>query len=71
MGDNVSAITAESTTAIVTTMPNSRNRRPTIPPMNSSGMNTAIREMVMDTMVKPISCEPMSAAVTRSRPCSR
>ena len=31
-------------------------------PMNSSGMSTAIRETVSDTIVKPICSEPLSAA---------
>ena len=57
--------------ATVTTTPNSRNSRPTMPPMKSRGMNTAISEMVMETMVKPISLAPSSAAVTRSFPISR
>ena len=29
-----------------------------MPPMNSTGMNTAARETVMERMVKPISPEP-------------
>ena len=33
---------------------NSRNSRPTTPSMNSSGMNAAISEMLIDTTVKPI-----------------
>ena len=41
---------------------NSRNTRPTMPPISSTGMNTAISEKVIDTMVKPISREPFSAA---------
>ena len=47
-------------TAIVTA--NSRNTRPTIPPISSTGMNTAISENVIDTMVKPISRAPFNAA---------
>ena len=30
--------------------------------MNSSGISTAISETVSEMMVKPISCEPLSAA---------
>ena len=41
---------------------NSRNRRPTMPPIISIGMNTAISEMLMVNTVKPISCAPFSAA---------
>ena len=47
-------------TAIVTA--NSRNTRPTMPPISNTGMNTAISEKVIDTIVKPISREPFSAA---------
>ena len=36
--------------------------RPTMPVMNSSGMNTAISDTVSDTTVKPISRAPSSAA---------
>ena len=41
---------------------NSRNSRPTIPPMNSSGMNAAISETEIDTTVKPICLAPRKAA---------
>ncbi len=41
---------------------NSCSSRPTIPPMNSTGMNTAASDSVMERMVKPISREPFSAA---------
>ena len=37
---------------------NSLNRRPSMPPMNSTGMNTAASDSVIETMVKPISREP-------------
>ncbi len=48
--------------ATVITRENSRNSLPTIPPMNSTGINTAAREMVMETMVKLISLDPSRAA---------
>ena len=54
--------------AIVTA--NSRNTRPTMPPISSTGMNTAISEKVIDTMVKPISREPLSAASNGRMPPS-
>ena len=41
---------------------NSRISRPTTPPMNISGVNTAISEIEMVRMVKPISPAPSSAA---------
>ena len=37
-------------------------KRPTMSPMNKSGMSTAISEMVSETMVKPIWADPFSAA---------
>ena len=55
-------------TAMVTA--NSRNTRPTMPPIKSTGMNTAINEKVIDTMVKPISREPLSAASNGRMPPS-
>ena len=44
IGVSVSDTTAEVTTAIVKVSANSRNMRPTMPVMNSSGMNTAISD---------------------------
>ena len=41
--------------AMPTVMANSLNSRPTMPPMNRMGMNTATSDRVMDTTVKPIS----------------
>ncbi len=38
--------------------------------MNSTGMNTAASEIVIDTMVKPISFEPSSVACSRGLPIS-
>ena len=58
----VSDTTTDTTIAAVTVMANSRNRRPMMPPISSSGMNTAISEMLIDTTVKPISLAPLSAA---------
>ncbi len=45
---------AETITATDRVTANSLNSRPTTPPMNSSGMNTATSETVSETMVKPI-----------------
>ncbi len=47
-------------TPIVTA--NSCNNRPTMPPMNSSGIKTAARESVIERIVKPISPAPSIAA---------
>ena len=46
---------------------NSRNARPTIPPMNSSGMNAATSEMLIEITVKPIWRAP--SMVARSGEC--
>ena len=49
---------------------NSRNTRPTMPPISSTGMNTAMRAKVIEMMVKPISAEPLSAASNGRMPPS-
>ena len=56
-------------TAIVTE--NSRKSRPMIPPMNSSGRNTAESESVIESTVNATSCAPSSAACIASFPISR
>ena len=43
---------------------------PTTPPMNSTGMNTAASDTVIDMIVKPISRAPLSAASMRPMPAS-
>ena len=48
--------------AMLMTRPNSLNMRPTTPPMNSTGMNTATSDNVIETMVKLTSLEPLNAA---------
>ena len=62
IGVRVSDTKAEITTAIDTVMANSRNRRPTMPPISRSGIKTAISEILIETMVKPISEAPRMAA---------
>ena len=47
---------------------NSRNSRPTMSPMNSSGISTAISETVSDTMVNPICSAPFNAACSGRSP---
>ena len=49
---------------------NSCSKRPTMPLMKSTGMNTAVSEMVIEMMVKPISREPMIAACSGVSPSS-
>ena len=56
-------------TPIVTA--NSWNNLPMIPPMSRIGMNTAVSDNVIDTMVKPISRAPSSAASMGRFPISR
>ena len=70
IGVSVSETKAEITTVIDTTMANSRSRRPTMPPISSSGMKTAINETLMETMVKPISPAPFSEASIGDMPSS-
>ena len=55
---------ADSTTA------NSRNRRPTTPPISRMGMNTATSDRLIEITVKPISRAPRNAASTGCSPCS-
>ncbi len=61
----------EIATAKASVTENSRNRRPTIPPMNRSGMNAAISETLIATTVKPICRAPSIAARNGEWPCSR
>ena len=49
---------------------NSRNSRPRMPLMKRIGMNTAASETVIETIVKPISFEPFSAASSGASPRS-
>ena len=41
-----------------------------MPPISNSGISTAISEMLIDMMVKPISPAPLSAAAIGDSPCS-
>ena len=70
IGVSVSDTTPETRTATPMMTANSWSSRPTTPPMNSTGMNTAASETVIDRMVKPISREPLSAASMRLSPAS-
>ena len=49
---------------------NSRNNRPVMSPINSSGMRTAIKDTVKDMIVKPICSAPLSAAASGFSPFS-
>jgi hypothetical protein len=70
IGDSVSEARAETAIVMVTVTANSRNRRPTIPPINRSGMKTATNDTLIETMVKPISPAPLIAASSGPRPFS-
>ena len=49
---------------------NSRNSRPTMPPISRIGTNTAISDRLIDRTVNPTSLAPCSAAWRRSMPAS-
>ncbi len=70
MGVKVRDSATDRTTAALRVRANSRISRPTTPPMNIRGVNTAISEMEMVRMVKPISAAPFRAAWNGVSPCS-
>ena len=70
IGVVVREISSEIITAAERVTANSRNSRPTWPPMNSNGMKTATRLTLIDTTVKPTSRAPSSAASNRFMPAS-
>ena len=70
IGVSVSETNAEKMMVTASVTANSRNRRPTMSAMNSSGISTAISETVSETMVKPISADPLSAASMAESPIS-
>ena len=70
IGASVSDTSADTAIEAVTVSANSRNSRPMMPLISSSGMNTAISEKLIDSTVKPISREPLSAASNGDSPSS-
>ena len=62
MGVVVSEIKSETVMATLSTTANSRNRRPTMPPMSKMGIKTAMSEVLMEITVKPISLAPFMEA---------
>ena len=70
IGVSVSETKPEMMIATEIVTANSRNTRPTTPPMSRTGMNTAISEKVIEMMVKPISRAPLSAASNGRMPPS-
>ena len=71
IGVVVSETTSDTAMATESVTANSRNRRPTMPPIRRIGMKTAISETLMETTVKPISLAPWSAACNGAMPRSR
>ncbi len=70
IGVSVSEMNADIRIATLSVTANSRKNRPTMSPMNSSGISTAISETVSDRIVKPICPAPRSAASSGGSPCS-
>ena len=70
IGVRVSETKPDTRIATVMITANSCSSRPMMPPMNSTGMKTAASERVIDTIVKPISLAPISAASRRLLPSS-
>ena len=71
IGTTVSDTTAEITIVTASVTANSLKSRPITPPMNSSGISTAINDTVSDRIVKPICPAPSSAASSGFLPASR
>ena len=70
IGVSVSEMNPDSRMAMLMVIANSKKNRPTMPPMNRIGMNTATSEKVMESTVKPISLAPRMAASNGRIPCS-
>ena len=66
----VSESTSETMIARDSVSANSRNSRPTIPPISRIGRNTAISDRLIDSTVNPTSPAPSSAARSRGTPSS-
>ena len=58
IGVVVSETSSEISTATESVIENSRNSRPTIPPMSRIGMNTATSDRLIESTVKPTSRAP-------------
>ena len=65
IGVSVTDTTPEIRIAVVIVTANSRNSRPRMPLMNRIGMNTAASDIVIETIVKPISFEPFERRLER------
>ena len=62
IGVVVSEIASDTRIASDKVTANSRNSRPTMPPISRIGRNTAISDRLIDMTVKPTSRAPSSAA---------
>ena len=58
IGVVVSDTSSDISTATESVTENSRNSRPTMPPMSRIGMNTATSDRLIDSTVKPTSRAP-------------
>ena len=63
-------MTNETRMAVESVTANSRNNRPTMPPMSRIGVNTATNETLIERTVNPTSRAPWSAACIGRTPCS-
>ncbi len=70
IGVVVSDTSKEMPTATVSVTENSRNSRPTMPPINKIGTNTATKDRLIDSTVKPTSLTPAKAACSGLKPRS-
>ena len=70
-GVRVSETTIDTAIEATRVTVNSMKKAPIIPGANRIGMNTAISDSVIETMVKAISLAPSSAASSRFMPASR
>ncbi len=70
IGVRVSEMIAEMAMDTAKVTANSRNSRPTMPPMTRMGMKTASRDTVIETMVNPICRAPLRAATSGVSPAS-
>ena len=60
VGVVVNETTSDTPIATLNVTANSRNNLPTMPPIISRGMNTATRDVLIDTTVNPISDAPLN-----------
>jgi hypothetical protein len=71
IGVTDSDTTVDTAIANASVTENSRNSRPTMPPMNSSGMNAAISDTLIEITVNPIWRAPWMVARSGEAPASR